>query len=285
MIISKYPYLVQDEILCNMECSDIFLLSFASKNMKKSIYTSKRNRFKRISSITYDCLDTDQPYVHINYDRRWDTIMRIMKHEEDGYFNFQLNVCGKSIDFGSSDQCNYYIASFYPCDKESVIKSIYNYFLDFFGNSVEYYWQSENMKYLLRPFTGRLPFFVPFIPQLQNLSLCVSICIKLSWIFADMKTLENFLTHSPVFKSVFMKVRETTEPFNPESKLYQAKYVVIDQDELTAPDILRYLKGDRQHHQRTLCPKYTFGIMNTKVQILPQVTHVWSENQIIVWHL
>ncbi|PIC39061.1 hypothetical protein B9Z55_010875 [Caenorhabditis nigoni] len=40
-----------------------------------------------------------------------------------------------------------------------------------------------------------------------------------------------------------MKVRKTTEPFNPESKLYQAESVVIDQDWLTAPDILRYFKG------------------------------------------
>ncbi|PIC52636.1 hypothetical protein B9Z55_002659 [Caenorhabditis nigoni] len=97
MILSKYPYVIQKEILDNMEYSDLFMFSFVSKKMKKVIKSSQMDRFNSISSIVYECDRTDQSWVCIS--KKWIEIMRIVKHEEGGNGYFQLNVCGKTIDF------------------------------------------------------------------------------------------------------------------------------------------------------------------------------------------
>ncbi|PIC50593.1 hypothetical protein B9Z55_001435 [Caenorhabditis nigoni] len=161
-------------------------------------------------------------------------MMRIISHTETPNNFFQLKVSGKGIDFKFAGGFKYLIAFYQQWDKTSVIQSIHNYLLDFFGNSVEYNWQATDIKWRREGFT-------PFIPKLENVSFCSR--IQLGWDFKDMEKLENVFSSSHVFKSIQMNVMMATEPFNPESKFYQAESVEISQDKVTVPPVLRHFQG------------------------------------------
>ncbi|ULU11394.1 hypothetical protein L3Y34_015092 [Caenorhabditis briggsae] len=246
MRLLKYPYLVQREILENMEYPDLFMLSFVSKNTKKLIKSTQMNRFKMISSIKYDTDRTDQPYVYIAHENSNDQIMRIVEDKETKKDDFQLSISGKTINFRlQEDDRNsrlelperffspYPVITYKQCDKESVIKSIHDYLLDFFGTSVKYLWQAQDFK--------DTDFYIPFVSQLQNVSFCID--LWLGWNFEEMARLENFFALSPILKSIQMYARTTSQPFNPKSKFYQAESVEIDQYQHTVPDILGRFQG------------------------------------------
>ncbi|PIC55382.1 hypothetical protein B9Z55_000678 [Caenorhabditis nigoni] len=135
MILSKYPYVVQKEILDHMGYNDLFLLSFASKNMKKFIKSSQMSRFQSCSFIKYTCDYRDEPWICVHYGKIRQGIMRIVKREEDKNDYFQLNVSGKTIDFRfkrvdqnirfPAIENSYYMypfAAYQETEKESVIK-------------------------------------------------------------------------------------------------------------------------------------------------------------------
>ncbi|CAO4360408.1 unnamed protein product [Caenorhabditis nigoni] len=246
MILSKYPYVVQKEILDNMNYSELFLFSFASKNMKNLIKSSQINRFQSVNLIKYTCDHRGEPWVHVHYGNNIERIMIIAKHKEDKYGYFQLKVSGKIIDFRShprkyrnirlrSIENSYYpysVASYPPSEKESVVQSIHNYFLDFFGNSMEYQWEA---KYL-----SDESFYIPFIPQLQNVSF--HIIIRMDQNFPHLANLDNLFSLSPVLKSIKLSTA-SMEPINPESKFYQAESIEIKQLFYASPVNLHHFKG------------------------------------------
>ncbi|PIC55417.1 hypothetical protein B9Z55_000700 [Caenorhabditis nigoni] len=98
MKLSNYPLLIQKEILHNMKYTDLFLLSFVSKNMKKLIKSSQTKRFRSIDSIVYDYRD-NQPLVFMHFGNFPNMILEIAEWEKTKYDYFQLNVSGKIIDF------------------------------------------------------------------------------------------------------------------------------------------------------------------------------------------
>ncbi|PIC52637.1 hypothetical protein B9Z55_002659 [Caenorhabditis nigoni] len=253
MILSKYPYVIQKEILDNMEYSDLFMFSFVSKKMKKVIKSSQMDRFNSISSIVYECDRTDQSWVCIS--KKWIEIMRIVKHEEGGNGYFQLNVCGKTIDFRflteariAPLQITYYhphlAVSYHPFDRDFVIQSIQNYLLDFLGNSLKCNWRFEHI-----PINRQTSFHIPFIPKLQNVSFCVDFHLfgdrakNGTTNFTEMEKLEKFFCSSPVLKSIKVSAGTSTAPFNPESKFYQTESVESEQDTLIFPAILSHFQG------------------------------------------
>ncbi|PIC55624.1 hypothetical protein B9Z55_000820 [Caenorhabditis nigoni] len=144
---------------------------------------------------------------------------------------FQLNVSGKMIDFQWYDYNKVAMPSFDTCDKESVIESVHNYFLDFFGPSMKYHWRVDDVE----------EDFNLFLPKLQNTSLCTD--IRLNEDFKDMENLEALFSSSPVFKAIRLEAALTTELFNSESKFYQAESICVNQSHHTFPDILRHFKG------------------------------------------
>ncbi|CAO4368792.1 unnamed protein product [Caenorhabditis nigoni] len=156
MKLSKFPYLVQKWILDNMKCSDLFLLSFVSKNMKTIIKSSQAMRFKSIGRIVYDIENRNHQSIYIPYESNEDVILNcwdISEKLKNDYF--QLNVSGKLLDF-QCVACHCSIVAFSQWNKESVFESIHNYFLDFFGDTVKYQWIANN--YML------------YFPRLPNLS-------------------------------------------------------------------------------------------------------------------
>ncbi|CAO4366522.1 unnamed protein product [Caenorhabditis nigoni] len=253
MILSKYPYVIQKEILDNMEYTDLFMFSFVSRNMKKLIKSSQLNRFQSISSVQYNCDRTDQPWVYI-FPKRI-KLMRIVKHKEGENGYFRLELCEKIIDFQfrrearnerrhTTYECSHLAATYYPFDKEFTFQSIQNYFLDLFGNSLKFNWEFRHI-----PRYREIRFYIPFLPQLQNVSFCVDF-----WIYGDyertgtmdfteMRRLEEFFFSSPVLKSIRMFARRTTELFNPDSKFYQTESIESQQSRIDFPAILSHFQG------------------------------------------
>ncbi|PIC55213.1 hypothetical protein B9Z55_000580 [Caenorhabditis nigoni] len=232
MQIFKYPDLILIEILHNMNYSEIFLMSFISKNMKKLVKSYQISRFDRIESIRYECYPNGQPLVYIHYKSSSERILKIEECDEEINDKFQLNISGKMIDFRYSDQYQCPVACCQPDDKVYVIKSLHDHFLDFFGDSVEYHFEAK--------YGWKSDYFI--IPQLQNISICSIWYYR----YGDMKSVENFFAWSPVFKRVYLfhePHHQTENSFGPKSKLWQTDSIKIDQRNPDAPNVLHCFKG------------------------------------------
>ncbi|PIC47121.1 hypothetical protein B9Z55_006579 [Caenorhabditis nigoni] len=234
MNLFKYPYLIQQEIFHHMETSELFLLSFVSKNMKKLIKSTQMARFKAINTIVYGCSTTNQPYVYIPYKRGNDIIIRIMKNDKNKNCDFQLDLYGKIIDFRlnkeNEQSQSYPIALFYLSEKRTVYECIHNYIFDFFGNAVEYYWKEDDYRCDL-----------PIIPKLKNVSFCAKVHIR--GCRADPENLETIFSQYPVLKAIQIDTDMFKGTFSPESKFYQTESIESEQFKHNIPDILSHFQG------------------------------------------
>ncbi|CAO4370723.1 unnamed protein product [Caenorhabditis nigoni] len=129
------------------------------------------------------------------------------------------------IDIQISDEYINPVVRFQTDEREAVISSMHNSFLDFFGSSVECLWKANDYKIC--------------IPQLQNLKGCIKVCSD----DASIEILGNFFTLSPAFKWIDIWADGSTEPTNPESKFYQAESIRILQDEPKSPNVLSHFQG------------------------------------------
>ncbi|PIC20164.1 hypothetical protein B9Z55_025451 [Caenorhabditis nigoni] len=231
MHLLKYPSVVQNEIFNGMEFPDLFMMSFASKNMKKLIkFSSQMQLFKNINTIHYQDYNRGM-FVCVPLDFFHDNVIQIAERDDTENDYFQLNVSGKLFDFRISYEHNKYlpVASYQPDERESLVASVHDYFLDFFGNSVEYYWHAYNYK-------------TP-IPQLENVSAELHYRPGVDLDALEMARFENFFLLSPVLKSINIDIFNMMEPLNPESKFYQADYMESYQRNPTHPAISRYFQG------------------------------------------
>ncbi|CAO4384677.1 unnamed protein product [Caenorhabditis nigoni] len=127
------------------------------------------------------------------------------------------------------------LVAYFPRGKrEYAIKAIHDYLIDFFGGSIEYRWKSKGFEAY---FTS------------QNLSLAAAVRLTLD--FEDMKLLDLFFSTSPVLKSVNMFSSIGNKQFHPDSKIYQAESIEIDQFFNTVPNVLSRFQG-RQAFLETL---------------------------------
>ncbi|PIC20156.1 hypothetical protein B9Z55_025448 [Caenorhabditis nigoni] len=202
--------------------------------MKKLIKSSSQmQRFKNVNTIRYDHRD-EGTFVYIPFYNLPENMLRIAKHDNTKHDYFKLNVSGKWFDFRIIyDFGHYYPVAYYHRDEtECLLNSIHGYFLDFFGNSVKYYWHARDYK---QP-----------IPKLQNLSVCLyhhpGMPGTNSYVL-NMRRFENFFSVSPIFKFIEIYKSNITEPLRPESKFYQAEYIESVQYDTTLPAILHHFQG------------------------------------------
>ncbi|PIC41714.1 hypothetical protein B9Z55_009039 [Caenorhabditis nigoni] len=212
------------------------------KNIIKSSQTKRFNSIPRIVYV-YDRIQEGRVYIptkpRIRYingrtrtARMAELIIETVERQEDAKHDyFQLNVAGKLIDFEIrkdffQDYCP--VASFLSIDKESVMESIHNYFLDFIGDSVDYHWIAEDCKLS--------------ISQLQNLSTCLSV-LHIDNGLDDMKNLEAIFSSSPALKQIENGVKPLEEPFSPESKFSQAESLKLKLNEKTLLAVLQHFQG------------------------------------------
>ncbi|PIC55517.1 hypothetical protein B9Z55_000758 [Caenorhabditis nigoni] len=160
----------------------------------------------------------------------WKKIMDLKNYRKDRNGIFSLNVSGKMIDFQMCKGRKKAMVCFEERDKESVIESILNHCLDFFGSSVPFYWRFDYLKDY-------------FVPKLNTVSLCIDICLEKD--FSDWEKLETFISSSPVFKWIGLETKAAAQSFHPESKFHQVESIRIVQLENTFPfsAMLRHFKG------------------------------------------
>ncbi|PIC20160.1 hypothetical protein B9Z55_025450 [Caenorhabditis nigoni] len=189
--------------------------------MKKTIKSCQHNRFKSISCIRY-CGTNERMVVDIvTKNRMREDFVDIKEHDDSGLDYFQLNVSGKIIDFL---RLHFLEAAFNLDESESVFQSIHNYMVDFFGDSMEYFWVTSD--------------FVNTVPQLQKISSFIRV-----WnVNPDSIDLENFFSRNPPFKRIAFNVFRPTD-FSPDSKFYQAESLVTVQHHNNFPSVLRHFQG------------------------------------------
>ncbi|CAO4369284.1 unnamed protein product [Caenorhabditis nigoni] len=277
MKLFKAPYVVQKEILDNMQTSDLFWLSFVSKKIKNVIKSSQATRFKSIRSIVYDYVDQDQRIIYIPSESGRDVIMVtfvIYKGKEN---HFLLNKYDKKIDFKCLSCDCPSIMSFNFCNKESVYKSIHYNFLDFFGDCVEYQWILNRYTY--------------FFPQVKKLSLVLDF-----WRYEDNKAakqeLENVLSSSPLMTHIKLSYLGSAETLSPDSKFYQAGSVEIRQGNHIFPANLRHFQGRQAFLRCNICEtshlielinRWKYGQAFQKLEYLKIIidSHHVPENQVL----
>ncbi|CAO4364284.1 unnamed protein product [Caenorhabditis nigoni] len=217
--------------------------------MKKLIKSSQTARFKNVATIMYDCEGTDRPSVYIDYGP-YISLLKFSEYEEAENAHFQLNISGKMIDFRLSDRHYCPVALFHPHERQSVIESIHNHFLEFFGTSVKYHWKTNNYKIS--------------IPRLQNLSVCISMRIWRE--FEEMKNVDNFFSSHPVLKHINIDFW-IDESLSPESEaiLLQTESIRIDQR--FKPNLKFNRVGDYVEIRRSISKSGT-----------PENSNGWPEN-------
>ncbi|PIC33350.1 hypothetical protein B9Z55_013360 [Caenorhabditis nigoni] len=221
--------------------------------MKKLIKSSQKKRLKNINSIVYVTDAKNFFSAYIPSQPNGDILMRLEEFRETERPDFQLNVSGKIIDFRLFTRERnkefwlpetgfhpYPVACVHKSEKESILESVHNYFLDFFGHSVKYYWKAD--------FFEDVHYYVP--TQLRKVSYCMSTYVESD--FTNMENLENFFSSSPVLKSVQLFTSNSEISFNPESKFYQAESIETRQVTNTFPDILSHFQGK---HAFMICKK------------------------------
>ncbi|CAO4360404.1 unnamed protein product [Caenorhabditis nigoni] len=241
MILSKYPLVVQKDILDHMNIIDLLLLSFVSKNMKKLVTLFQKKRSESIRSIEYEYDRTDEScLVYIPKESEPKSskpspetvecmLMRIVKRDI-----YHKDATSKTLEFRFGGEYEYPVVSYLECVKESVIQSIHNHFLDVFGNSVEYYWEGVGWQWPEEC-------FIPFLPKLKNVTFCTGLFVDGH--FAEVSNLENFFSSSPVTKIYQLHLLNNVKPLTPESKFYQAEAIHVNAPLHNCPDFLRHFQG------------------------------------------
>ncbi|PIC41729.1 hypothetical protein B9Z55_009043 [Caenorhabditis nigoni] len=245
MKLSNYPYLVQKEILDNMEISNLFLMSFVSKNMKKLVKSSQVTRFKSIDRIVFDMQNTVHPTIYIQFGSSVHFIILSSLISEDLETDyFQLNVSGKIIAFKCVPlyyvpcRTRFPMVAFNQCDKQSIFESIHNYLLDFFGDSIEYGWIITDCQF--------------FVPQVQHFSLALNF-LNTGTDEENMEKLENIVSSSPIMKNIKTSYWRPTGTIKPESKLYRAESISIHQNNPTIPVNLGRFQGNQAFFRCHTC--------------------------------
>ncbi|UMM22597.1 hypothetical protein L5515_003733 [Caenorhabditis briggsae] len=149
------------------------------------------------------------------------------RREETKNDYFQLNVSGKIMNFRLSNQYQDPEAYCHPSDKESAMEPIHNYFLDFFGDTVEYQYVGH---------------YKEFIPHLPKVSLCLSFWADNVEGTIDIKDIEEYLASSPVLKHISMELVKP-ELFCPESEFWQVESITLIINNNTVPAFLRHFRG------------------------------------------
>ncbi|CAO4368794.1 unnamed protein product [Caenorhabditis nigoni] len=179
----------------------------------------------------------EHPTIHVSYEST-DYVMMISSNISEDLKNdyFQLNVSGKIINF-EFVTCGFPILAFDQCDKEAVFTSIHNYFLDLFGNTIEYEWTITDCKFV--------------VPRVPHSSLILTFWTT-GTAKENMERLEA-IPSSTIIKNISTIYWRPAATLRPESKFYQAESIEIQQDNLTVPVKLGSFQGRQASFRCSRC--------------------------------
>ncbi|PIC41727.1 hypothetical protein B9Z55_009042 [Caenorhabditis nigoni] len=194
--------------------------------MVKLIKSSQAKRFKSIPRIGFE-MRREHPTICVS-SKSTDYVMMISSNISEDLKNdyFQLNVSEKIINF-EFVTCGFPIVAFHQCDKEVVFTSIHNYFLDLFGNTIEYEWTITDCQFV--------------VPRVPHSSLILTFWTT-STAKENMERLEA-IPASTIIKHITTIYWRPAATLKPESKFYQAESIKIQQDNLSVPVNLGSFQG------------------------------------------
>ncbi|KAF1768821.1 hypothetical protein GCK72_000634 [Caenorhabditis remanei] len=148
--ISQFSWLIQREILSSMELVDLLMMASCSQKLHRYMKSLMRSRFDKIFTITYEqrlssCINIsssssgDEPFMSING-----------RNDFKGRPLIPLNLVRMDLQVSMPTR-NHPLMILSDWEHQgTLLTSIHNYFLDFFGSSIKY---QLNVNNLIRPFS------------------------------------------------------------------------------------------------------------------------------------
>ncbi|KAF1768992.1 hypothetical protein GCK72_000805 [Caenorhabditis remanei] len=148
--ISKLSWLIQREIFSNMELVDLLMMASCSQKFYQNMKSLMRSRFDKIFTITYE--SKAQSYINISSScSRDNPFMSLnMRYEFRVRPLIPMNLVGMDLQVSMPTR-NHPLMILSDLEQEqTLLPSIHNYFLDFFGSSIKY---QLNANFLMPPFS------------------------------------------------------------------------------------------------------------------------------------
>ncbi|EFP02941.1 hypothetical protein CRE_28353 [Caenorhabditis remanei] len=143
--VSKFSWLIQREILSSMELVDLLMMASCSQKFYQNIKSLMRNRFDKIISITYEWRPPS--YINISSSSSGDNpFMSInMRHELRGRPLIPMNLLGMDLEVSMQTRKHLLMVLYELEQEQTLLPYIHDYFLDFFGSSIKYQLNVNNL--------------------------------------------------------------------------------------------------------------------------------------------
>ncbi|EFO90804.1 hypothetical protein CRE_08244 [Caenorhabditis remanei] len=150
MKFSKFSRQIQREILSSMELVDLLMMASCSQKFYQNMKSLMRSRFDKILTITYEW----RPPSRLNISSSssgYNPFMSIkMRYELRGRPLISMNFLGMDLQVSMPTRNHPLMVLLNLEQEQTLLPSIHNYFLDFFGSSIKY---QLNVKLLMPPFS------------------------------------------------------------------------------------------------------------------------------------
>ncbi|EFO90519.1 hypothetical protein CRE_08236 [Caenorhabditis remanei] len=228
--ISKFSCLIQRQILSNMEVVDLLMMASCSQKFYQNMKSLMRSRFDKIFTITYE--KSPLSYINILSSSSGDVPFMSINLRNDfiGRPLISMNLLGMDLQVSMPTRNHPLMVLTDMENQETLLPSIHNYFLDFFGLSIKYQLNVDN---LWRPYS-----------KMKNISSTdISYHIRVI-------EFHDFLTISPNQDYIKLPKLESIAGLQLESSLLERKWkfartTVLDigETDRLAEDILSNFEG------------------------------------------
>ncbi|KAF1768861.1 hypothetical protein GCK72_000674 [Caenorhabditis remanei] len=150
MKISKFSWLIQKEILSSMELVDLLMVASCSQKFHRNMKSLMRSRFDKILTFTYESRVPSR--INISSSNSGDDPFMSLRgrHDFKGRPPIPMNLLGMDLQVSMPTR-NHPLMILSDLEHElTLLPSIHNYFLDFFGSSIKY---QLNVYLLMPPFS------------------------------------------------------------------------------------------------------------------------------------
>ncbi|KAF1768870.1 hypothetical protein GCK72_000683 [Caenorhabditis remanei] len=147
---SKFSWLIQKEILSNMELVDLLMMVSCSQKLYQKMKLIMRSRFDNILTITYE--SSPLSYINISSSSSGDESFMSLNLRNDfiGRPLIPMNLLGMDLQVSMPTRNHPLMVLLHLEQEQTLLPSIHNYFLDFFGLSIKYH---LNVYYLWRQYS------------------------------------------------------------------------------------------------------------------------------------
>ncbi|KAF1768860.1 hypothetical protein GCK72_000673 [Caenorhabditis remanei] len=134
--LSKFSSLVQSEILSSMELVDLLMMASCSQKFYQNMKSMMRSRFDKILTITYESRASNS--IDITSSSSGENPFMSIPGSLRARPLVSINLCGMDLQVYMPTRNHPLMIQCNTVQRETMLTSIHNYFLDFFGSSIKY---------------------------------------------------------------------------------------------------------------------------------------------------